>query len=162
MPLGSKVRLPVIPNRLSYAYRIQATNADGAIADSGEKALDFSQATLAAQLFPAPRAVSPAEGAAVDTTAPFTAAGSGVFEHLFVPDPAAAGAGTIRVLTSDTVTKLPDFPLVGATLPSGSYTWTVRSFPLLEFVEVVAGIDAGRYDASSVSPPRKIVFRRPQ
>src|SRR5262249_15924844 len=61
MTLGVTTKLPVIPNRASYAYHVRATGPGGAVADSGEQALDFGQPEVKAPLLPPPVLQSPAE-----------------------------------------------------------------------------------------------------
>jgi hypothetical protein len=156
-PLGTKIQLPILPGSTAgFAYHIVATAPDGTVLDSAEKFIS-SDPVENVSLSKAPELVAPADGASIDATATLSVSGSGLFVHAFRPSDGSAG--TIRVVTSNATTTLPDFAAVGAAPPKGAYVWTVRAFPGLTFPENFTGIDAGRYDASATSKPRTVVLR---
>jgi hypothetical protein len=156
MTLGVTIKLPVIPNRAAYAYHVRATAPDGAVAESGEQALDFGQPEVKASLLPSAVLESPADGASIDRTMPLQASGSGILEHVLVP---ASGTGSLRIITRDSTAILPDPTLVGGSVPTGKYTWTVRNYPGITFVDNLGGADPARYERVSTSAPRTVVIR---
>jgi hypothetical protein len=156
VPVGSAFRLPILPgSSAGISYRVVSTGPDGSLVDSGEQ---FFSPDPHTQVVTAtiPDVLSPAENAIVDGTTSLSASGEGVFVHLLR---STANGSTIRVVTTHAVTNLPDLSSLGLPTPKGEYEWTVRTVPDLKFVESYSGVDAGRYDTSAISKPRKVVFR---
>lgn len=93
--------------------------------------------------------------------------GEGMREHVFVP--VDAGGTTLRVLTTDRTTTLPDPTEFGLPAATGRYTWTMRHWPAAtrfeNFVEPDGGVDLGfnGRDArvnfpSSIAAPVEVVL----
>jgi len=77
-----------------------------------------------------------------------------VVEHVLVP---ASAAGTsLRVLTTDRVTALPDVTSLGVPAPRGKYAWTVLQYPTLQRVDGLSGEDARAVTSFSTTGPRFI------
>jgi hypothetical protein len=157
MPIGNTKRLPVIPNHGYYAYRVRATLPDGAVSDSGERFFDVFSSENKIELPAVPVALRPADGAALTLNDRLEAnGGKGLYEHVLVPK---KGAGSIRIATSEPVASLPDLTALGAAPASGEYSWTVRSYPEIRFVDGFGGADGRRFLAMGVSAPRSVVFK---
>lgn len=156
IPIGVTRRLPVIPNHGYHAYRVRASLPDGAVSDSGEKFFDIFSSENKIELPLVPRADAPSAGASLASSDRLEARGKGLLEHVLVPK---RGAGTIRVVTREPVASLPDVAELGASPPRGEYSWTVRSYPEIRFVDGFGGSDGARFFAVGISAPRSIVFR---
>lgn len=155
MPIGVTKKLPVLPDHTYYGYRVRASSPDGAISDSGERGFDVFSVDNKIELPAVPIAEQPAARASVALTDRLEATGKGVFEHVLVSQ---SGRGTIHVVTSSQSTALPDLVALGAPPLKGAYSWTVRSYPDLLFVEAVGGVDARRFLATGTSSPRSLLI----
>lgn len=157
VPIGGTKSLPIIPDA-GYTYRTRAKRGDE-LADSGETGFDVYKVTTV-ELPAPPIAVAPAEGETRGAGEFLTAEaadpseiGSGVFEHV-LQGPAA----TIRIITTQRDVALPDVRVFGVE-PAGTYTWTIRNFTTMRFVENISGMDGRRYKPFSVSKSRTIILR---
>lgn len=155
IPIGVTKRLPVIPNHGYYAYRVRAFLPDGAVSDSGEKFFDLFSSENKIELPRAPVAEKPTEGAVLASSDRLEARGQGIFEHILVPK---KGGGTIQLVTSGAEAALPDLTTLGASPPKGEYSWRVRCYPDVRFVDGLGGADARRFPAVGTSAPRSVVF----
>ncbi|MBX3228914.1 MAG: carboxypeptidase regulatory-like domain-containing protein [Labilithrix sp.] len=156
IPWGTTTSLAPIPNQ-SFTYQLRATRADGAISDSGETGFDIGALTKIKLVAP-PEVTAPADGATIGPGDLLGAGGPGVIEHVFEPA-SATGAGMHIVQRLGPETPLPDPRPLGVSTLAGTYTWTVRSFPNLTWVENVWGPDGRRYRPFAISPPRTITIR---
>jgi hypothetical protein len=152
-------------------YFARATaDHDGAIADSGYLNFNAFEKNQALPLSP------PVTEATFDGTSSFTAVADTtvcearakqdpntataqpgcetVLEHVLTPS--AAGGASIRILTTDRATTIPDVTRLGLPRPIGLYTWTVTQFPTLGRVENVSGEDARAVTPFSTTAPRTI------
>lgn len=176
VPVGVATDVPIVPYA-GYTYRAHATRPDGARADSGETSLDICPTRVPRRVeagpgepstkdvctsktsieLPAPAVlVAPNSGEERASGGTLTASGTGVLEHVLVPE---SGGPRIRVIVRADDATLPDVQSLGATPAVGSYRWTVRSFPKFRYPEELAGIFARRYQPMSESEPRPIVLR---
>jgi hypothetical protein len=154
VPVGSSKPLPIIPNA-GYTYQVTAT-AGGAVSDTGETGFDVLAPLTAIELPDPPIVAAPLDGEARAVGETLLVDGEGVFEHVLVPQ---AGGASIRIVTGQRETAIPDVTSVGATRPVGPYTWTVRSYPTTRFPEALGGVDSRRYRSMGVSRSRSIVLR---
>lgn len=77
-----------------------------------------------------------------------------VVEHVLVP---ASPTGTsLRLLTTDRVTALPDVTSLGVAALRGRYTWTVLQYPTQRRVDGISGEDARAVLPFSTTAPRTI------
>jgi hypothetical protein len=154
IPVGTSRPLHLPPNA-PFTYRVVAT--DGAVtSDTGEVGFDILEPSTTIVVRAPPRIVSPAEGEARAVGEALLVDGEGVFEHLLAPQ---AGGPTMRIVTAQRATAVPDPTRVGAPAAAGAYTWTVRAYPAARFAEELGGIDARRYRPMITSAPRTIVLR---
>lgn len=156
IPWGSEVSLPPIPN-VGFNYLLRATRADGAVSDSGESGFDI-YGTTKIKLVAPPDVVGPASGATFGAGELLLAGGPGVIEHVFEPE-LATGASLHIVLRNGPDTPLADARAIGVSTLTGAYTWTVRSYSTLPFVENVVGVDARRFRPVGISAPRQVILR---
>ena len=155
-----------------YAVRARATQADGAMSDSGRFVFNASDGKIPL-LLPSPiSAEAPidddaiATGKASNTVGPTpldaggelaARLGKGVVEHLLRP---ASGDGVlIRVVTSSRSTVLPDATAFGLPAPTGRYLWTLQHFPTLPRTDFLGGEDGRISPPSWTSAPRVLVLR---
>lgn len=149
--LGASIALPLMPAG-AWTVRLRATR-DGAVAASGN--IVFAPGTrVDMRLFDPPQPVAPAPDG-VATGGVVTATGTGVFEHLLVPE---GGGRTIHVITTANDAAVPDLTKLELPPAHGRYTWTVRSFPDFSFVDQLSGIFPRLVRAQSESAPRTIVI----
>ncbi len=153
IPVGTKIRFPVIPNA-GYTYQLRARRGEE-VSDSGEVGFDIFGSTTITMPAP-PTAIEPADGALLAPGAPLVAEGEGLHEHVLVP---LIEGPAIRVVTRGRDTVLPDVAVLGARPAAGPYTWSVRRFPKLRFVDELSGIYARRYVAVGTSAPRRVELR---
>lgn len=158
IPWGTPASIAPIPNML-FSHELRATRADGAVSDSGQTVFDVASTKPNRLTLVAPPDVTgPEPGATIGAGEMVRASGPGVIEHVFEPTTAGAAALNI-VLRNGLETPIPDASAVGVSTLNGTYTWTVRSYPSLAFVEAVWGPDGRRYRPFAVSAPRTIVLR---
>ena len=156
IPWGTRVSLAPIPNQ-GFTYQVRATRADGAIADSGETGFDIGGLSKV-KLVPPPEVIGPEAGATIGAGDLLLAGGPGIIEHVF--EPTVPNGDTLDiVMRMGPETPLPDAKAVGVTALTGTYTWTVRSYPNLTFVEQVWGADGRRFRPFAISAPRTVVLR---
>jgi hypothetical protein len=122
-----------------YFARATATRG-GELSTSGFLPYDPHGGLIALPV-PVPVPIEAPPGGDVSTGTELTVdLGKGVVEHAFVP---VSGEGpTIRVITTDRVTTLPDVTVLGLPHPSGPYLWTVEHFATLSRIERFGGPDA--------------------
>ena len=161
---GAPFRLDIVR---SARYFVRAVARRGeAISDSG---LQFINPFVARTTVLLPRVV---KESAFDASAGFTAVADdticeitptfgtdnpacrSVVEHVLVP---ASPAGTsLRVLTTDRATALPDVTSLGVPAPRGKYAWTVLQYPTVQRVDGLSGEDARAVASFSTTAPRFI------
>lgn len=148
-------------------YFVHAVAKQGdAISDSGLRSLDLSLAKTTMLL---PRAV---ESSSFDAATGFTAVADNtlceitpaprtdkpacrsVVEHVLVP--ASATGTSLRLLTTDRVTALPDVTSLGVPAVRGKYTWTVLQYPTLARLDGISGEDARALTPVSTTAPRTL------
>jgi hypothetical protein len=154
IPAGSSRRLPLVPNA-AYTYRATSVT-DGAVSDTGEVSLDPRAPLTKVELPAAPVAASPLDGESRAVGESLIVNGKGVFEHLLVPQ---GGGPTMRIITAQHETTLPDGKPLGAQAAVGAYTWTVRNYPTARWAEDIGWLDARRYRPMGVSKPRTLILR---
>lgn len=155
VPVGATPKIPIIPNA-AYTYRARAT-LDGAVSDTGEIGFDVLLPETEVELPELPSAASPLEGEARGPGETLlVGGGEGVFEHVIEPE---GGGRTMRIITRQRETTLPDVTVLGGALAAGPYTWTIRSYPTARFTEELSGLDSRRYRPMGVAKPRSIVLR---
>jgi hypothetical protein len=155
VPMGEAKQFPVIP-KANYTYHSIATRSDGALSDSGEVTFNVHQPETQIEFAEAPTAEAPAASATIGAGDLLVASGEGVLEHVLV---SKSGGPTVRVVTTQAETKLPDVVSLGAPPAVGDYEWTVRSYPTARYVEELSGPNARRYRPMGASPPRPLVLR---
>lgn len=148
-------------------YFVRATAKQGeSISDSGLQYLDLSISKTTVLL---PRAV---KESSFDAATGFTAVADNticeitptfgtdkpacrsVVEHVLVP--ASATGTSLRLLTTDRVTALPDVTSLGVPAVRGRYTWTVLQYPTQSRVDGISGEDVRVVVPFSTTAPRVI------
>lgn len=167
---GGSFSLPLVPFARWFA-EAHASSAEGT-SDSGRFFFDpasvqGTRITLAA--LPSPGDVARAENddgvsdaaAAVgaNDAAPWlvTGDGAGIREHVF--EPVAHDGPALLVFTTSREAALPDPTLFGLSTLDGTYTWTMRHFPLAPEFKYVQGADGFAFQPSATSAPRTVTLR---
>lgn len=160
--------LPLVPFARWFA-EAHASSAEGT-SDSGRFFFDpawesGTRITLAE--LPSPREVAhvanddASDAAAVGVTeaAPWlvTGDGAGIREHVF--EPVAHDGPALFVFTTSREAALPDPTLFGLSSLSGTYTWTMRHFPMAPEFKYVQGADGFAFQPSATSAPRTVTLQ---
>jgi hypothetical protein len=152
---GGTAKVPMFPFPSRYFVRAAAT-LDGAISDTGRRPVDPRLGRFDYVLPDPPTDVAPAEGTTITADSVLRAKATGVTEHLLVP--VSGDGATLRIVTTDRETRIPDVQTMGLPRLFGRYVWTVRSFPDLPFVEDHGGVEASVANARGSAKPHEIVF----
>jgi hypothetical protein len=156
VPLGQTMTLPLVPGA-GYTYRVVATSAAGAVSDTGESGFDLlREDPIEIELPDVPSVLFPVDGETRGVGDSLLVDGEGVFEHVLTP---TEGKTTLRIVTAQRETTLPDLAVLGAAPAIGSYTWTVRTFPMARFADDLSGTLARRFRPMGASAPRTLVLR---
>ena len=149
---GRQVVLAAVPGA-RYLMRTHGANG-AALSDSGLYAVDTTQSRIVPTLPAPPTLEAPSPGALADPA--LVASGSGVLEHVLVPDD--RNAPTLHIVTRERAVVVPDLSHVGLAKPTGKHTWTVRSWPSLKTEDEVSGADVRTTIPSALSEPRAVVL----
>jgi hypothetical protein len=130
----------------------------GAVTDSGYVAFDPNVKSVKPKLPEAPELLAPAPNGALDgALSTLSLSAKGVVEHTLVPSPADDGRPTVRIVTIDRATRLPDpLAFAPAARPTGPYVWTARAWPALKRVDELSGPDVRLFQPTATSAPRTI------
>lgn len=130
-----------------WSYRAHGV-VEGGETDSGQVFFDPALETNTVVLYPPPLP-DVARGDVL------SAVGTGMFEHVLVPE--SADGPTLHVFSMSALTSMPDAARYGLPAPAGAYRWTVRTWPRAVNIGAASGTEA-RLQPSAVSAPRAIVL----
>jgi hypothetical protein len=151
---GVTKRFPFLPSTYHIAYRASARANDGATVNSGVVPFDpFAKDVRIALPSSVHAVVSPADGTMARPDASLVTSGNGVLEHVLDGEDR-----TIRIVGRGGAMALPDLSALGLDPPRGRYTWRVRSYPKVSFVENLSGPNGRRFQPVATSAPRTITF----